>query len=253
MSEQAKQSPPHEEIARISRQAYKHFIEKLFPIVRSAWWVYVLTPFSLMRIDYRNHDDYKESLEFKTTFEPLEGVDYSYEWVHKYACDSYERLQKQFDSLDNKADATIKYLGGATALVSVGSLFTVTPESYVLLYLLSAPAFFAVLSIITAMMARGPTEVPTPPPVEMATKYVAAFKSRSESVFLGLWHACCEGLAVKIEEKARFVKWSGRFLIVTLVLLLVLLPVWPTIRARVLPPQAKPTLIQLVQPETGKP
>jgi hypothetical protein len=253
MAESPKQNLTHEEIARITRDAYKQFIEKLFPIVRSDWWVYVFTPFSLMRINYREHDDYKKSLEFKKTFEPEGGEEYDYKWIHQYACDSYERLQKQFDSLDNKADATIKYLGGATALVSVGSLFTVTPESYVLLDLLTLPAAFAVLSIITAMMARGPMEVPTPPPIETATRYVAYFAGRSESVFLGLWHACCEGLAVKIEEKARFVKISGRFLIATLVLMFLLLPTWPLIRGRITPSPAKPTLIQLVQPEMDKP
>ncbi len=237
-----------ERINEIGRAAVERFWRELFP---KPWSVRL--PFR--SIDYQTHPVYLESVKFKDEFSPCvrephepDDVRYDYEWVRGHAKENYERLHKAFNDLDNKADAIIKYLGGGTTVISIAALFNVTPESVYLLYLLAPAVLTSVVSICLAMRARQPTAIPHPPTVEVATKYIAFFNSKSEAAFLGLWHCCGEGMEVKIKEKSQYVTWSGYALMATLFMLFVPLLGWPTVRKWSATP-SKPVQVQLVPPE----
>jgi len=223
---------------KLVRDAAKRIWDSLFAAVK--WWPL------FRRTDYTKDPLYLKSEEFKKVFDPGEENHARYTWVLTHAKDAYEALHKTFNDLDAKADTIIKYLGVGTPVATLAVLINITPETAYLVYWLMPAALCAVGSIFFAMWALEPTSVPTAPHVNTAAEYVDFFEDRSEVAFLGLWHCCCEGMSVKVTEKAHFVRVAGWLLVGTLVSLLLPMAVWPAYRANMTPAQPKPVLVQVV-------
>ena len=83
------------------------------------------------------HDAYKEAVRFKEKWEPEDEV--VYDWTVEYAKDCYTRMETTFRYMDEKADSLIKYLGGGTAAVTLGTLATVNGANYLLACAVTPP------------------------------------------------------------------------------------------------------------------
>src|SRR5690606_4594021 len=126
-----------------------------------------------------------------------------------------------------KADAIIKYLGGGTAAVTLGTLAAVGPNNAWIPLLLLPSLVFALWSIYLALRVRQPTDVPSPPHVTTAIKYANAYGSQAEATFIALWHLCCEGIAFVNGRKARKLKIYGYLYFAAVACLLIPIVVWP--------------------------
>ncbi|MFO0967739.1 MAG: hypothetical protein U0793_19430 [Gemmataceae bacterium] len=149
----------------------------------------------------REHPDYVAAKKYNESFE-LEADPSQYGWVHAYAKAEYDRLEKRFDILDEKADSIIKYLGGGTALIAIGSLATLTRENAIMPLFLIPSVLCALVAVVFAVSARNPTDTDQPPPVRGAVLYVSSYGDKSEAMFLGQWNQACEGMARAIHTKA---------------------------------------------------
>src|SRR5579871_1263778 len=71
--------------------------------------------------------EYKAALEEYRGFQPQEGVDYAA--LIDYAKEQFERYEKTDRSLDEKANSIITYLGGGSAVITVGALLSVKTDT----------------------------------------------------------------------------------------------------------------------------
>ena len=149
---------------------------------------------------------HEQAVEFMHQFQPKEQVDYG--WVLEYAKIVWAERTAEFTSLDNKADAIIKYLGGGLGLFAVGVLAKIDPNNaYLVLWTLPA-IVCAISSVFCAAWSRKPTETPTPPPIEAAILYAEGEGDkpgesiRSRAAFLGQWNLVSEDHRIVNEMKA---------------------------------------------------
>jgi hypothetical protein len=192
---------------------------------------------------YLSEAEYQSAVDFRKTFQPKTDRDYA--WVIEFAKDSYKELDETFTYLDEKADSIIKYMGGGTAVIAIGSLITINQiRPWFLFFLL--PSFgYALRSIYLAVQARRPTTRPNPTKVTTAIEFAEAYEKEAEPTFLGVWHECCEGLAIVNKEKSKKVDRAHRDYYRALFCLLLPLIGWPL--WTMLSPQAsKPTKVEIV-------
>lgn len=192
---------------------------------------------------YKEHKIYLDAEKYrKDVFTPNPTRDYK--WAIEYAKESYQRLEKTFQYLDEKADAIIKYLGGGTAVVTLAALTTVNRYSAWLPILLLPSLVCALRAIALALSVRQPTNHPSLPRVTTAIDYVHAYHEAEETM-LGFWHECCEGLDLVNGEKAKRVDAAGLYYYRALFCLLIPLIVWPIWNV-VAPPKTTPTRVEII-------
>jgi hypothetical protein len=171
--------------------------------------------------DYTQSRAYLDAEQLVRTFEVAPGSHEQFEWVSEYAKNCYDGLTKTFCTLDEKADALIKYLGGGTLLIAIlGPVAGKTISAWVAVLVL--PSIICMLvAIFFAVCVRLPRRVPAPPSVLTAVQYVEYFGENSAATFLPLWHQCCEGIDYVNAWKSRLVHVASKWYLVALFLLLV--------------------------------
>jgi hypothetical protein len=121
-----------------------------------------------------------EAEDFARKMQP-KLADEEHKWTTDFAKTSFEQLHAVFDSLDTKADAIIKYLGGGTALVTLGTIATVTPQNAWLVLLLLPSVCCALVSVRYAVLTRIPTTTTFPPTVKDAYDFAEAYGDKGEA------------------------------------------------------------------------
>ena len=215
-----------------------HLVRRPLTSAWLAWWAQAAT--------YKDHQPYQEAAQFRRQFEPKDGVDYK--WVLEYAKESYDRLERTYRYLDEKADAIIKYLGGGTALVTLGALASGNRPSVLVSALFLPFLLCAILAVLFAAVARLPTFHPSPPRVKSMIEYAEAFGEKAEKYVIANLHECCEGLEPVNDAKARKVKLASRFYLYALVALLGALVIG-TVFYVFTPTSVTTTRIEIVNPE----
>jgi hypothetical protein len=167
----------------------------------------------------RENEDYCHAVSFMQGLQAKEGVEYS--WVFDYAKALWAERSGEFTSLDNKADAIIKYLGGGLGLFSIGVLAKVDVSNAYLVLWTMPTIVCAVASIFLAAWARKPNPAPTLPPVEAAISCAEEEKDdkKSRTIFLGQWNLICEGLRLANRDKAWLLELATLFYCLALALL----------------------------------
>jgi hypothetical protein len=195
--------------------------------------------------DYHDHPEYKKAQAFRLTFAPGEG---DYAWLIDYAKARYEAMNRIFQTLDEKADSLIKYLGGGTALVTFGTLAGVNFFNAWLPFALLPSVVCAVVAVSWAISARTPTPVPNMPSVPSIQGYQPYFKERAEAALVSSWEECAVSLELINQTKAKKVTRAGRWYFWSLAFLLIPLVVWP---ASVLlrPPVKQTVRVEMVRPD----
>lgn len=180
--------------------------------------------------EFDAHPEYKSAREWRQTFSPKEGVNYS--WVSEYAEECYNTLNATFASLDEKADSIIRHLTGGAGLFALGAIGLASQSNPGAWAALSAlPALSAALwAVKLAISVRSPKATCSPPNVQGAVHYAEGFGEQAKSAFLGQWHECCESLAVVVSEKSRKLKSAYQWYLGALLLLLLPFIVGPVVR-----------------------
>ena len=158
-----------------------------------------------------SHPDYENAIKFKDTIDPKDGIDY--EWVLEYAKYQFDRADRLYKELDDKANDIIKYLGGGTGLFTLAAIFNTTPQRLSVI-LASIPAFLlALVAVALAARARQPNPAREPPSIKGAYGFAEHFKNAklAQAGFIGQWHATCEGMHLAIKAKGERVQHATRF------------------------------------------
>jgi hypothetical protein len=147
--------------------------------------------------NFEESEGYIERLEYYRKFEPVrsddenEKVDYSP--VVDWSKELWSALERTETALDEKADAVVKYLGGGTALLSLGVLFGVKLDTsraslFALITLASAaPAILcAIRAISFAIAGRNPSESATLTKLDKAIE-IANYYKKKEYIEINLW------------------------------------------------------------------
>jgi hypothetical protein len=145
--------------------------------------------------------EFREARDFRNTLEPGDGIDY--DWVWGYAKELHERQAKIYTTLDDKADAVIRYLGGGVGLLALGTLAAARVGDGKLLLWLLPTVVLALLSIVFAVRARRPGAAPGLPKVNQAIDHANKYSEKAKATFLGQLHVLCEGLRMTCVRKAR--------------------------------------------------
>jgi hypothetical protein len=163
--------------------------------------------------DYRNTPEYKKELELYKKFDAIPGVEYSP--LIAYAKALLERCDALEDSLEQKADSIIKYLGGGTTLVALSAFLSIKPDnarvcliaSIALLAFIPALAF-AVQALRYAIASLRPQNAATLQGLEH-TKKIADFYRTEKEVEFQLWlllYPMCVANLYRNKVKADYVK-----------------------------------------------
>jgi hypothetical protein len=163
--------------------------------------------------DYEDSTEYKEALEYWNKFKQQEQVDYTVALA--YARELFERYEKLDKSLDEKADSIVKYLGGGSALVTLGGLFAIKTDvwSNCLLGLVALACMIpslvvALRAVSAAIRVRQPRASATMLPVKFAVD-MAEFHKQKDNTELNLWlmlHPICEAYHFRTFRKSFLVK-----------------------------------------------
>jgi len=155
--------------------------------------------------NYEQSDEYKAALEYYQKFKHQEGVEYG--TALEYARSLFDRYDKADKGLDEKADSIIKYLGGGSALITIGTLLSIKPDSplnlifaLVALVCLVPSIHAATRALHYAIMARKPRASATLPSVKFAVE-MAEYHKTKEMIELNLWlivtvHCCGRYISV---------------------------------------------------------
>jgi hypothetical protein len=171
----------------------------------------VETEVDLLDSTTASNADAASAMQFRNSFEPLEGVDYS--WIEDIGKDEYKSLNSTFDSLDAKATAIITHVSSGAGLLTLGSLAGVaTAKVPTLVIEWAIPSMvFAVAAIIAALLARWPRFVWPPPSgdqlVQLAEHYPTDAK-RARALMIPQWQWVNALLREKVNDKAWYIAWS---------------------------------------------
>jgi hypothetical protein len=160
--------------------------------------------------------EFIDAEEFKRSIDPSAATDYA--WVTQHAKYAFDRTDKIFKELDEKANDIIKYLGGGAGLITFAALAGGTPKSAWLL-ISSIPAFMlAIISLALAARARQPGVTWQPPGVAAAFSYAShqSTQDHSEVRFLGQWEIVCAGMLLVLREKGVLVRCATDFYVCAL-------------------------------------
>jgi hypothetical protein len=149
--------------------------------------------------DFEKSEDYKAALNYYREFQQREDVDYSA--AISYARELYDRYDKTDKLLDEKADSIIKYLGGGSALITVGTLISIKGDNYsscvlaiVAIVSLLPSLACAIYAVSNAIQGRRPRASGSLPPVKFAVE-IAEYNKSKEKIEPSLWlifHPICE-------------------------------------------------------------
>ena len=154
------------------REWLKRETNGLFPDLRLALKL-IRTSSSDLQTQIDAAPAYLDAVTFNDNITPKEGA--KYEWAWEYAKFQFERADRIYRDLDDKANDIIKYLGGGTGLFTLAALANVT-RGNVYVIAASLPAFaFAVISVALAACARQPNPISEPPQITGAYKYAETF------------------------------------------------------------------------------
>jgi len=140
------------------------------------------------------------------------------DWILSYAQNRFERTSKSLEYIENKADSLLRYMGVGTVLIfALNSTFKDIPQ-------ISQRMFFVgvllwLFSILFALVARKPTEIPTP----ASTKFIFMRKDKYgyEDSMKARLSLCVElgsvGHLIRGKEKSRMLTKAYMCLIIALV------------------------------------
>lgn len=109
-------------------------------------------------------DFFLQAEAYAHEFAPKKGIDYS--WVLKNTIDHYNNVEKDFDTVDNKAQSLIAYFGAGTSVLAVGVILAISEHKIShLVGLAFAPSIICGLAAIimaaysrrTQVLVCGPT------------------------------------------------------------------------------------------------
>lgn len=150
--------------------------------------------------------EYLDAHNFKNSFRPRDETDYT--WVAEYAQIVYTRLDQADQTLDSKADALIRVLGGGAGLLTLGMVANIAKLSGPVVFALGIALAFALASICFAALARLPRETFLPPSIAWALTYADAYGMKASAQFLAQWHLTCEGMRLLVRAKSLYVKYA---------------------------------------------
>lgn len=171
-----------------------------------------------------DRDSFKDAQHFSETIQPLENTEY--DWVFAYSKDLYDKYRAIYKDLDDKANEIIKYLGGGTGLFTLAVLLNITPRNAVIVGWTLPSFLLSIISVYLAMKSRQPHVTCLPPTAKNAFGYANYYGTsrNAQAAFIGEWHRACEGMKLRIDDKAGWVKWAtGSFFLAILGLLLPLI------------------------------
>ena len=183
------------------------------------------TQLNISELDAENRAKYEEAKRFRQEFMPEENLDY--DWVFEYAKEKYDKMLKNLEQLDDKADALIKYLGGGTAFVAFGAIVGAGRGNALAILLMAPSVMLALWAIAYAIRPRLPTPTPVPPKVDEAVSYAEAFRDRGKYYFIGQWHETCQLLGSIITAKAARIIIASKYYYRALLFLLLPVLIWP--------------------------
>lgn len=149
---------------------------------------------------------FKDASDFARTAQPLENTDY--DWVFVYSKDLYEKYRTIYKELDDKANEIIKYLGGGAGLFTLAVLLNISARNAPIV-IWAIPSFFlSLVSVGFAIATRQPHWTCLPPPATTAFEYANKYGDAqiAQGAFVGEWHLACEGMNLRIADKALWVK-----------------------------------------------
>lgn len=174
---------------------------------------------------------FQQALEYARKFDPTNGQSAdsppNFAWVKEHAKAKLEEAHSEFEILDNKADSIIKYLGGGTAIVAIGTLANTNRFNAWLVLLLVPSLVLAIRAIYYATKARMPIAVTKLPSVQSAIEYAKYHAVQAEDRFLPTWQVACIGMETVLALKAEYVTLASRFYYRAILLLLLPIAIWP--------------------------
>jgi len=163
--------------------------------------------------DYEKSTEYQEALEYWNKFEEKDLVEY--EVALAYARELFERYEKLDKSLDEKADSIVKYLGGGSALITVGALLSVKTDNsnscligFVALVCMLPALVVALYAVAAAIRVRQPRASASFLSVKFAVD-MAEYHKKKDKTQLNLWlmfHPICEAYHFRTFTKSELVK-----------------------------------------------
>lgn len=158
-----------------------------------------------------------EPEEYMPTEQELEAS--QHKWLIDYAKLKYQYTLNRWDSLENKADQLVRYLGGSipillgavivsTDKLSIGSTLSIIPTILLL-----------IASMILAVASRRIKIAFEPACVAEAQKYVAFYKNAAiaEFEFVSEWKNAIDKQDIACDEKAEWLQWSFNALLSAIV------------------------------------
>ncbi len=183
----------------------KEYREKLKRWVRQIWQIE-------LEDDFTNTEDFKSAESYYQQFVIDNNVDYVQ--VSAYAQKLHEAYEDQDQNLDHKADLVIKYLGGGSAIITIGALLSLKTDTWqtcfigsVILLSLVPSLWQAVLAIKSAISVVHPRFLSFLNPISYAVD-IANYHKKSDAISIKLWlqlHAICESYQFRNIQKAKLV------------------------------------------------
>lgn len=170
------------------------------------------------------YPEVRGAVEFGMTFEPQEGIDYS--WLADYAKKRYEFFLKVFDDLDAKASSLITSGGSGTGILTAGTIAIVTTTTiniWIVLFALPA-ALCAFISLFYSIRARAIVAIYSPQRVNAVVDRVHfdhPASEKAQAYLIPQWHLCTAVLRPVISAKGKLVEDATWFFAWAVVLLAV--------------------------------
>jgi hypothetical protein len=165
--------------------------------------------------DYvQSSEEFQAAWEFQRTFEPMDGIDYS--WIPEYAKAEYANYWEALKALDDKADKLIQYMGAGTGFVALFSIYAKEGAQHV--WAIAPAAVLLLISLALAVIARAPQAHHYPPFTSEAILYAEAYdaKDKGRIEFMAKFAAASVALKVAGQYKAVHLRWAFRFFVLAL-------------------------------------
>lgn len=177
----------------------------------------ILRWFSIVRF-VNESQEFKNAWDFQKSYNPESGLDYR--WVADHSVEEFKRLSRDVDSLDEKADSLIRYLGAGSGFISLGTLLAKEQSVTPLFPILVPTLCFLLVALCLAVIARKPQFYPAPPYTREAFDFVDFFKDNSAQIrFSAKVGAASVAMKLANEFKAVHIRWAFRFFVYGIVYL----------------------------------
>jgi hypothetical protein len=153
-----------------------------------------------------DRESFKDAEHFTRTIQPLEDTEY--EWVFAYSNDLCEKYRAIYKELDDKANEIVKYLGGGAGLFTLAVLLNFTYQNVFIIKCAMPSFILSIISVYFAIKSRQPQVACLPPGAKVAFGYANSYGTtkNAQAAFVGEWHRACEGMKLRIDDKANWVK-----------------------------------------------